>query len=740
MASRSVTLKELKVSDLKKILKQRDSDTKEKKSVLQHLKNILEEGENLDTYLFDNECDIKLKWIFFCIEMENNFNCGNKINTLKSSSSASNFKTRTQDSKIAGLYDLECTLGKGHFATVKLARHVFTGEKVAVKVIEKDKLDDLSKAHLFQEIRCMKLVQHPNIVRLYEVIDTATKLYLVLELADGGDLYEYILKHNAGLPEEIAKEYFMQIVQAISYCHQLHVVHRDLKPENVVFFKKQGVVKLTDFAYSAPEILLGESYEAPAVDVWSLGVILYMLVCGQPPFQEANDSETLTMIMDCKYYTPGHVSDICQRLISRMLLRDPSKRATLTEIINHPWLTDGKQNFHNIFPLVSKELISKEDHNLILQKMANGKIATDEEIFDCLEKDAYNHITATYYLLAERRLRSKRQESMIKRLEQLKILHNSESQEKTVKANLLNVPHIPREMSQRNRKCSIVQEDDEEVSSCSRQENFGISNQRESHSKGRFNLTLQEEKVESDEKINPGKVAENEIYCSKFKTTNKNVNDNEVIPEAFMIPNVSSQFLHNELGKQSSLKLRKGKTTSCSSSDASDDDNDRRNKDRQTFFSTKSCQGRRDSHDDSSDSQGAGTCSKTSKMVSTRSYSTLCPSTSNHPDKCKNPQTSNTKQHKRSNVKKHRYKNKDCQISTLTKNQASDTLQMFKVLNNMKSVDKILIHILYLVVKRNKSIDLIPNTEVEYNISRSFPSAQKGKEIHINMGLEMLPE
>lgn len=130
----------------------------------------------------------------------------------------------------------------------------------------------------------MKLVQHPNVVRLYEVIDTATKLYLVLELGDGGDLYEYILKHETGLPEKIAKEYFTQIVRAISYCHQLHVVHRDLKPENVVFFKNRGIVKLTDFgfsnkfypgqkletscgslAYSAPEILLGDSYDAPAV-------------------------------------------------------------------------------------------------------------------------------------------------------------------------------------------------------------------------------------------------------------------------------------------------------------------------------------------------------------------------------------------------------------------------------------------------------------------------------------------
>ncbi|KFM69767.1 SNF-related serine/threonine-protein kinase, partial [Stegodyphus mimosarum] len=334
------------------------------------------------------------------------------------------------DGKIAGLYDLGDTLGRGHFAVVKLAKHVFTGEQVAVKVIDKTKLDDVSRAHLFQEVRCMKLVQHPNVVRLYDVIDTQTKLYLILELGDGGDMYDYIIKHENGVDEETAKKYFRQIVHAISYCHKLHVVHRDLKPENVVFFEKLGMVKLTDFgfsnkfcpgqkletscgslAYSAPEILLGDSYDAPKVDVWSLGVILYMLVCGRAPFQEANDSETLTMIMDCKYTVPQHISPECRRLIGEMLIRDPEKRASLEEIANDLWLNGGDAiQPADHLPLISREHLSDEDHTHIVQKMVNGNIASKEEIIEALDKNEYNHITATYFLLAERKLRAQRQE------------------------------------------------------------------------------------------------------------------------------------------------------------------------------------------------------------------------------------------------------------------------------------------------------------------------------------------
>uniref|UniRef100_A0A8D0F829 SNF-related serine/threonine-protein kinase n=1 Tax=Strix occidentalis caurina TaxID=311401 RepID=A0A8D0F829_STROC len=284
------------------------------------------------------------------------------------------------------------TLGKGHFAVVKLARHVFTGQRVAVKVIDKSKLAGEAAGQLLQEVRCMKLVQHPNVVRLYEVIDTHAKLYLILELGDGGDMFDHIMRHEGGLAEARAKHYFAQIVHAISYCHKLHVVHRDLKPENVVFFQEQGVVKLTDFgfsnhfqpgkmlttscgslAYSAPEILLGDEYDAPAVDIWSLGVILYMLVCGHPPFQEFGVG---MLLQDCS------VAPFPRSLISRMLQRDPKQRASLEQIEGHAWLqgVDPSPASRCLLPLTSHKRVSEEEHEIILQAMTCGNIADRDTI------------------------------------------------------------------------------------------------------------------------------------------------------------------------------------------------------------------------------------------------------------------------------------------------------------------------------------------------------------------------
>ncbi|CAB3259964.1 unnamed protein product [Arctia plantaginis] len=532
------------------------------------------------------------------------------------------------DAKIAGLYDLLDTLGSGHFAVVKLARHVFTGEKVAVKVIDKSKLDDVSKSHLFQEVRCMKLVQHPNVVRLYEVIDTQTKLYLILELGDGGDLYDYIMRHESGLSESLARDYFRQIVRAISYCHRLHVVHRDLKPENVVFFEKLGIVKLTDFgfsnkfcpgqkletscgslAYSAPEILLGDSYDAPAVDVWSLGVILYMLVCGQAPFQEANDSETLTMIMDCKYTIPQHISNSCKRLIGRMLVREPEKRATLSEIATDPWVTAGEgvtiEDFDT--PLVAKEQLSEEDRTAIIQRMVNGSIASKECILESLEKNEYNHITATYYLLAERKLRSKRQEATrsARRPEVLSVARGAAVAAPAPAARSLlappplsAAPRTPQDVPPRSRKCSIVreEEDDEEATVAGGARH--VDARRGSRSEGRLHLAARvahQAPAAATATQRPALLADNLTKVNLDDEASTEMASRSAPPAA--PPPARRQRLE--------CRRRRTRAGSCSSSDLSDDDSEKKKR----AAEHSDCppeRARRDSHDDSSDSQERG--------------------------------------------------------------------------------------------------------------------------------------
>ncbi|CAI4225836.1 unnamed protein product [Auanema sp. JU1783] len=388
-----------------------------------------------------------------------------------------------KDTRIAGLYDLDYTIGQGHFAVVKLARHVFTGEKVACKIIDKTNLDPVSEAHIMQEVRCMKLVQHPNIVRLYEVIDTQSKLFLCLELGDY-DMHDFIVRHEKGVAEPLAQQYFSQIITAIDYCHRLHVVHRDLKPENVVFFEKIGMVKLTDFgfsnlyepgkplltscgslAYSAPEILLGDAYDAPAVDVWSLGVILFMLVCGRLPFQEANDSETLTRILDCKYSLPDSLSTSCKNLIQRMLVREPSKRANLPEIVQNSWVSAGDRGHASALPLIVQHELPHSAHTTIVEQMVAGNIASEDEILSALENDEYNSLTATYYLLAERILSTCREEKakelMAKECDPI-------PDEEPIESEKTGTPAVPgsrcrsRSNSWRARPCTILKEESEE--------------------------------------------------------------------------------------------------------------------------------------------------------------------------------------------------------------------------------------------------------------------------------------
>ncbi|XP_019713773.1 serine/threonine-protein kinase MARK2-like [Hippocampus comes] len=213
--------------------------------------------------------------------------------------------TTSDEQPHIGNYRLLKTIGKGNFAKVKLARHVLTGKEVAVKIIDKTQLNSSSLQKLFREVRIMKMLNHPNIVKLFEVIETEKTLYLVMEYASGGEVFDYLVAHGR-MKEKEARAKFRQIVSAVQYCHQKCIVHRDLKAENLLLDADMNI-KIADFGfsneftlgnkldtfcgsppYAAPELFQGKKYDGPEVDVWSLGVILYTLVSGSLPFDGQN--------------------------------------------------------------------------------------------------------------------------------------------------------------------------------------------------------------------------------------------------------------------------------------------------------------------------------------------------------------------------------------------------------------------------------------------------------------------
>ncbi|MBA0587492.1 hypothetical protein Gorai_000620 [Gossypium raimondii] len=208
-----------------------------------------------------------------------------------------------------GKYELGRTLGEGTFAKVKFARHLETGENVAIKILDKEKvLKHKMIAQIKREISTMKLIIHPNVIRLYEVMASKTKIYIVLELVTGGELFDKIASKGR-LKEDEARKYFQQLINAVDYCHSRGVYHRDLKPENLLL-DGNGVLKVSDFGlsalpqqvredgllhttcgtpnYVAPEVIDNKGYDGAKADLWSCGVILFVLMAGYLPFEDSN--------------------------------------------------------------------------------------------------------------------------------------------------------------------------------------------------------------------------------------------------------------------------------------------------------------------------------------------------------------------------------------------------------------------------------------------------------------------
>jgi len=252
-------------------------------------------------------------------------------------------------------YSLGKTLGIGAFGKVKLAVHGITHQKVAVKILNKGKIKHLEMAEkVRREINILKMCTHPHICRLYEVIDTPSDIFVIMEFVSGGELFDYIVSRGR-LPPDEARHFFHQIVSGIEYCHYHKIVHRDLKPENLLIDADNNI-KLADFGlsnvahdgdflrtscgspnYAAPEVISGNLYAGPEVDVWSCGVILYALLCGTLPFDDESIPNLFKKIKSGMYSLPSHLSQSSRDLILKMLVVDPMKRITIAEIRLHPW-------------------------------------------------------------------------------------------------------------------------------------------------------------------------------------------------------------------------------------------------------------------------------------------------------------------------------------------------------------------------------------------------------------------
>ncbi|GJM93248.1 hypothetical protein PR202_ga09792 [Eleusine coracana subsp. coracana] len=319
-------------------------------------------------------------------------------------------------------YRIGKTLGIGSFGKVKIAEHITTGHKVAIKILNRRKIRGMEmEEKVKREIKILRLFMHPHIIRLYEVIDTPADIYVVMEYVKCGELFDYIVEKGR-LQEEEARRFFQQIISGVEYCHRNMVVHRDLKPENLLLDSKWNI-KIADFGlsnvmrdghflktscgspnYAAPEVISGKLYAGPEVDVWSCGVILYALLCGTLPFDDENIPNLFKKIKGGIYTLPSHLSGAARDLIPRMLVVDPMKRITIREIREHDWFKIHLPRYLTVPPPDSALQVKKIDDETLREVISMGY--DNNVLVESIQNRLQNEATVAYYLLLDNRLRT----------------------------------------------------------------------------------------------------------------------------------------------------------------------------------------------------------------------------------------------------------------------------------------------------------------------------------------------
>ncbi|KAJ3122343.1 hypothetical protein HK098_002931 [Nowakowskiella sp. JEL0407] len=329
-------------------------------------------------------------------------------------------------------YRIEKLLGEGSYGKVKLATHIPTNLPVAIKYLSKSSLKMLGTSErILREIIVLTNLSHDNISRLLQVLNDSNYIYLVLEYASGGELFDYIVRRGR-LTENKARKIFSMLLSAVRYSHSVGVVHRDLKPENILM-DEFGNIKIIDFgfstvtnegkyletfcgsaAYAAPEMITGCKYTGGEVDIWSMGVILYMMVCGNLPWDDKNITRMFGQISDCKYHLPKYLSDDCKDLIRKILMPDPKLRISINQILEHPWLKQNPaiSNLSNLnldTPITIDNFSDKfippdtsdSTHKVVCEHLAELGY-TEHEIKKSLESGDPGAIHAAYFLIKEK--------------------------------------------------------------------------------------------------------------------------------------------------------------------------------------------------------------------------------------------------------------------------------------------------------------------------------------------------